>query len=187
MWLTFQTWTLLQTSINTWNYNSYVSAWFNEIYYRKTLTIKMTLYSAKLFMKIEQFCEKLQLEILLKIMYAPYWGSKVQERIGAWTYDGEIAKENCWRIIAKISFDSTMAKFCPTQILGPKPNGKYEAKCLRGSANLSGLNSFASSPHIEGSWWTAAIGKLNCVFVGTSRFPSLMLFDVCLINITTGG
>ena len=52
-----------------------------------------------------------------------------------------------------------MAKFWRTQILGPIPNGKNEAKWFRDSLNLEGLNSLPFSPHISVSWWTAVKDK----------------------------
>ncbi|PKU59552.1 hypothetical protein MA16_Dca027952 [Dendrobium catenatum] len=52
---------------------------------------------------------------------------------------------------AKHIFASVSAKFCPTQIRGPQPKGKKMSWLLVAfetpSANLSGLNSSASSPH----------------------------------------
>ncbi|KAI9126925.1 hypothetical protein K1719_002521 [Acacia pycnantha] len=48
---------------------------------------------------------------------------------------------------------STKAKFGPTQIRLPSPNGKYACGYLHASeippSNLSGLNSFTSSPQIS--------------------------------------
>ncbi|KAF7822559.1 cytochrome P450 CYP72A219-like [Senna tora] len=72
------------------------------------------------------------------------------------TYAGESSKEKRCRIIDKTIFASSIAKFCPMHILGPHPNGKNETWPLVAfdtpSENLSGLNSFTSSPHNSRSW-----------------------------------
>ncbi|RWR97378.1 hypothetical protein CKAN_02680700 [Cinnamomum micranthum f. kanehirae] len=58
-------------------------------------------------------------------------------------------------IMAKATFASIRAKFCPIHTRGPQLNGKNTScffdACATPSENLSGLNSSTSSPQTSGS------------------------------------
>lgn len=129
--------------------------------------------------------------ILCRIMWVPCWGWRVKIMWGACVYNGESSKEKRCRIIAVAIFASNMAKFCPTQIRGPHPNGKYKpgffCAFVTPSLNLSGLNSIASSPHTSWSWCNKTVGNETCVPAGSNSSPNFVSFWICRESAGTGG
>ncbi|KAI3754896.1 hypothetical protein L1987_54688 [Smallanthus sonchifolius] len=83
-------------------------------------------------------------------------GVGLLEKRECW-YDDESSNEKRCRIIAMAVITSALARFCPMQTRGPLENGKNMLEPLPfvaftiPCANLSGLNSITSSPHISRS------------------------------------
>ena len=77
-------------------------------------------------------------------MWAPNWGWTIMIEQGAWALDEEVSNEKFCKMSDKAILVSIRAKFWPTHILGPPPNGKNDTWPFVAfempSKNLSGLN-----------------------------------------------
>lgn len=125
------------------------------------------------------------------MMGAPYCGYSSIRTVGACWYDGAKRNEKRWSMMARASLVCKTARFCPTQVRTPRPNGMNPTGCFAARAtpseNLAGLKSFASLPQIAWSWWTARIGISNSVPRGILYPPNSTSALARLIVAIIGG
>jgi hypothetical protein len=121
----------------------------------------------------------------------PKPGSMVSRNTGACRYLGDGAKENLVSRRASTTFSSTIARFCPMQVLGPCPNGMYMCAGLHATAtplaNRSGRNSPALGPQASSSRCSIDLATWMIVPRGTSRPPILTSVRASRIISDAGG
>lgn len=121
----------------------------------------------------------------------PSPGSTIILKTGECLYLGDREKVNFETTSANTSFNSTMAKLRPKHKRGPKPNGTYVWGILQAPetplANLSGLNSLASDPHILGSRWRVGISVQVHTPLGTLMCPIWVSSRASLETNAAGG
>jgi len=121
----------------------------------------------------------------------PLPGLKESKIAGEWLYVGETENENLERIKVSTILYSIAVKFLPMHILPPNPKGRNPILCLHPPyklpLNLSGLNSFASSPHSLGSWCMATTSIHMLVPFGIKRSFTWISSLACLCTLGDGG
>ena len=92
----------------------------------------------------------------LKQSLMPYFAliTSIEILSAGWSSSTDSSK--CCSTLATTTLISCMAKFCPTQFLGPAENGMNAWEsifCVLSGWKRSGLKSLWSSPHSVGLWW----------------------------------
>ena len=111
--------------------------------------------------------------------------------MGECLYSGDKEKEKLDKMRAKRILSSVRAKFWPRQYRGPTPKGMNACGCahepLTPLANLWGLNSRASGPHIWGSWCSFVTVTQVWKPLGTWMSPNRKSCSASLASCGAGG